>query len=361
MSGNGVDIDHVDVSHTALLRLQRSAQIGMVLVLIFIIVSGGLGGLLLRKHSEFWATQLFALTVALLAYIIVTWLHDVLVRRHLQLSMEQSIEEHIAKALLVVSESQAASISKIVDSATQKLQLIEKESFSILSRQFPNFLPRQVFPPANTSNPLFVRSVREAMLRSSTFYFKGVTARYLAPAIRSLSPNLRCEVLILDPRLEQDIWLYAQNRYAIEGSGFGKREELLRRVREEIYSSIVALSDIASITSIVVKLHAGPVFYRTELFDDRAFVSFYVDHPKSVYPISYEYDQSSFYFRAFQRDITDALSTDRPTIDLSGGVSERQLVGFLKKMGCALPLETLRAKAAEVHNELAIHWQAGDQ
>ena len=329
-------------------RLFLSAQTSFFLVLIIAAILGVAGGAtLFLLKNQFVGGQLLGVSASLGAYVIATWLHDLLVREHAQRVVELSVRQAVTETFREIMLRDGVNVQNIVQSAADQIRAMEKEYFAVLLKQFPTFIPQNVFPPSDASNPEFVNSLKQALSLSAEFYFKGVTARHVPLLLERERPtNVRCNILILDPRLDGEIWLYAQNRYSQEANINSRRTEYIDRVRQEIFASIVALWDCSSICPIVIKIHNGPVFYRTEMFDDRAFISFYVASSHFVYPVSYEYDSSSFYYKAFRRDIRDAISISGQTLDAVPGGSESRLEGFLEALGCSLSVGELRDQFA---------------
>jgi hypothetical protein len=325
--------------------LLRTSRFVLFLIILLVSIGGVFAAFVLQGQGETLLSGLTAgLAASLVAYVLSDWLNDTLVQRHAQTAVDLAIKENVALGFQQAAAQQSASVESIVQSVVEKVRNIEQEGFFVLSRQFPDFLPSNVFPPSNKSNPAFTQSLTEAMRDTKEFYFKGVTARHVPIFLeKQRASAVRCTVLILDPRLEQEIWLYSQNRYATEERLHERRPELIARVRREIFAAIVALWDARDICPITVKLHRGPVFYRIEMFDDRSLVSFYVGSERSIYPVSYEYRSASFYYKAFRRDVHDSFQLATSSLDMSGSAEEK-LASFLAEIGCTESVEVLRSE-----------------
>jgi hypothetical protein len=141
------------------------------------------------------------------------------------------------------------------------------------------------------------------------------------------------------------LWIYAKSRF----SDLADRGKLIRQVRREIYMSVVGMFDIAKLSPIEIKMHHGPVFYRTEIFDEKVFVSEFTSNLRTAYPITYVYDKGTFKYDAYLKDFVDSLELQSPSVTFDANSTVDDLFAFLKAIGYrSKDLGILRQEAHEL-------------
>lgn len=99
--------------------------------------------------------------------------------------------------------------------------------------------------------------------------------------------------------------------------------------------AIVALFDQAQRLGIQIELsvYASPIFYRTELLDDLALISYFTEKTATDYPTTYLYRKDSFFYNTIYTDIrqTHRLASASMIFDIRK--TEAELQQFLTGLG----------------------------
>ncbi len=97
-----------------------------------------------------------------------------------------------------------------------------------------------------------------------------------------------------------------------------------------------------------MKIYEGPVFYRTEIFDGQIFISYFTAKTATAFPVTYLYEQKSFFYDAFLTDFNQTFELSPLSITFSMRSSEQDLLSFLDTIGCnteEIPLLREEARA----------------
>ena len=206
-----------------------------------------------------------------------------------------------------------------------------------------------------------------ALMSGSTRYdHYGTTARFASfrlatgrsnPEIRRLNEVRLC---LIDPRAERHISAYCHLRLREDASApscAGTSNEV-HRIREEIYTTLVALFDISDDVPTSVYLHTNLPYFRCEMFDGGMFLTYYLGgarFPETLeFPVStrpyHVYKSAMLLARLFS---IKAINFDRqkPSADLIK--DDSALVALLTDLGCTSSLDELRGKRDGRFNDLA--------
>ena len=108
----------------------------------------------------------------------------------------------------------------------------------------------------------------------------------------------------------------------------------IQSVKQEIYMTIVDLFSQARRTTIDIRMHQGPIFYRTEIVDKKMFISFYTSKQSTAFPNSYVYEDHSFFYNAFLTDFKQTYDLAHIFTSFHPRSLPQDLVDFLQKIGC---------------------------
>jgi hypothetical protein len=86
--------------------------------------------------------------------------------------------------------------------------------------------------------------------------------------------------------------------------------------------------------TVELRMFHGPVFYRTEIFDEKLFISYYEARDATAYPTTYLYDRGSFFYEVFRTDFNQTFDLTQQSIIFNSRSQEEDLKDFLQKIGC---------------------------
>ena len=149
---------------------------------------------------------------------------------------------------------------------------------------------------------------------------------------------------MFDPRDDKALKLHAKEVYKDEKMN---DSEKMSNVKDSIYQAIVGLCDSRLHINVALKLYRDSIFYRSEIFDDSAIVTFYNQRQKfDTFPPSYQYEKQTIYYDIFNRDFMQTwnLATDRIEFikDTDDSECEKTLGNYLVALGCEKSVDTLR-------------------
>ncbi|MEM7492871.1 MAG: hypothetical protein AAF296_05775 [Pseudomonadota bacterium] len=232
----------------------------------------------------------------------------------------------------------------VADKVGDVLNNVQKQTYSLIAGEFPKFIPVTFFEATKTRNVVFEEEMIDAISESRQYYFRGVTARHVPIWLeRANTKELQVSVFVLDPNCNDYLELYIREKHD-ESNNLSSEQILteIEKVQRQIYYSLVGLFDARKLHPITIKLHRGPIFFRSEVFDKKCFVSLYVDAIGTNYPTTYLYNERSVFYQTFRKDITHCQQLASPSISLTSGTNEEELIGFLTKIGFSGSIEELR-------------------
>ena len=163
--------------------------------------------------------------------------------------------------------------------------------------------------------------------------------------------NLTCKILLIDPASEDLLRLYIRDRFGANVT-FAEAAERVRKVKQEIYMTVADLFDQARWTSIEIKMYNGPVFYRTEIFDEQVFISYFTAKIPTAFPTTYLYSRDSFFYNAFLTDFNQTFELASISTIFNSRSTEKDLLNFLIQIGCDVAeLPQLRKEAEKFRQE----------
>lgn len=325
-----------------------------LLTLVGILVSGLFT---LSVHIDATHPRLSAILAGvaseLLASIIFAALYAWMVEKH-QIGLVT--DEVLQSTESVLKEFECTHTDILRNTANETKALIDSVVHSYygeISSHFRQVIPENYFAPSDSPDPRFNAANSAALTKSTKYYFKGVTGRHVGIQLEACRRSeLDCSVSLLDPRREDLLRLYMRSRFGLIMQG-DMIQVRLAEVKNEIYSAIVSLYDLANRCPVEISFHHGPVFYRTEIYDDSMFLSLYIgDHP-TPYPPTYLYKRDTFYYDAFLKDFLQAREVSRANVRFDINSDEEELKDFLELTGCSHPeLDRLRKMSQSFRD----HW-----
>ena len=291
---------------------------------------------------------LIAVATSLLASLIFALVYSSVVERHHMTAINDELSSSVKKAVDEMKVIQQDNMRQISDLTFEKIEELEKTYYHEISMHFRELIPSDYFPPTNIPDKRFNEVLNSALAKSHHYMFKGVTGRFIPSRLSTINHhNLTCKVLLIDPASEDLLRLYIRDRFGTTVSN-AEISEHVHKVKQEIYMSVVDLFDQARWSAIEIKMYHGPVFYRTELFDDFVFISYFTTKPPTAFPTTYLYNKDSFFYNAFLTDFNQTFELASISTQFTSRSTEQNLLDFLAQIGCdANGLPELRQEAEQ--------------
>ena len=327
-------------------------------LLVGALIAVAVGGLLFayqlfKAEESYWSAILLSISASVISYLVTLLLHSSILERRQRAAFFESMENKIGSSYDLLEKEMRTRIGAVTEDVKKTIEESDKQTFSYISRKFPDLIPSRVFPPSDTPLSSFIEAWDESAKNSKRYVFRGVTARHIGPFLSRTNPqNLTAQVFLLDPRNTEQIWLYSRCLYSDGGSEPSHRAEQIKTIQSQIYFGVFSLLQAASFCVISVKLHSGGVFFRSEIFDDTVLVSFLTPNNKNRYPAVYAYQAGSIYHDAFAADIGHLSALDGAEITMTPNTTEDQVLEFLKGIGFEGTLEDLKAEADKFRSKL---------
>jgi hypothetical protein len=330
-----------------------------LLVIVFCFFLFYFGPQILPGYKE----ALISVSTSLFASLVFARLYSSIVERHHQAAMNAEIARNVKSAVEEIKQAEQGYIQRIVDHTVAKIEELDKSHYHEISTHFRELIPARSFPPTDKPEKGFNQLLTDELLRSRTYFFKGVTGRYIAARLATARrQNLACKVLLSDPSSKDLLRLYVKDRFGITLSG-NEMETRIEQVKREIFMTIIDLFAWTRWTTPVeLKLYRGPVFYRTEILDEFFIISFFTSHVTlpTAFPTTYLYKRDSFYYETYLTDFNQAFELADKSIILNSKTTEENLHDFLNRIGCDLSLlPQLREEAEQFRNDFLARtdWQ----
>jgi hypothetical protein len=316
---------------TIAIRMARSSLVLMLVVLSIAVLFAGFG---LAANYATWSSTLLGIGGSLVASLVFATLSSSLVDKLLEKEIAEVIddrlkqhEERLSLRLRERDRAQESNLAKLFTSLTS-------DSYSSIVRALPDIVPRRIYPATESSDPGYVDHIIRGMRTSSSYVFRGVTARHVAQFLKSARPShLSCTVLLLDPRREDLLSLYVRERFDLPQDDLLRFSSEIANVREEIRSSIRDLFGVCGLLPVHVGVHQGPVYFRSELFDDEAFLSLYAGTAATAYPWTAVFSKGSFVFQFLRKDAQEIAAIAANGATFTTTSTKADLERFLATLG----------------------------
>ena len=248
-----------------------------------------------------------SVSTSLFASLIFALIYSSIVDRHHLTVVSNELARNVERAVEEMKNLQQDNVQKITDVTSTKIEEIEKSFFHEISHHFRELIPADHFPSTEQPDQHFNNTLNGTLAKSRFYLFKGVTGRYIPGRLSGVAQhNLTCRILLIDPANVDLLQLYVRDRFG-NTTSIAEVSKRVETVRQEIYMTIVDLFDQARRTSVEIKLYNGPIFYRTEIFDEKMFISFFTVKTSTAFPTTYLYTKDSFFYNAFLTDFNQTF------------------------------------------------------
>jgi len=202
------------------------------------------------------------------------------------------------------------------------------------------FLPTDQYPATKGFDQRFNRDLTRDMCRSTFYFFRGTSAKYVPARLRLCDHHLDvAQVMLLDPRADGTIEARAMDRRRrpeYDGKNLG---EIKEEIKGEILLALIALFDCRDQCDIEVGFSATTSPVRIEVFDDAIYTSLYrsAESERNTHPETARFGRDSQPYQIFRDECRRQLQlatsrrrfTTRDTdVDILEFVSSLGFVGI---------------------------------
>jgi hypothetical protein len=222
----------------------------------------------------------------------------------------------------------------------------EEKYCSEIQKNLGEYLPKKRFPRSNSPSPEYNKVLTDAFLTTNNYKFRGTQGIFIPIRLENLYKekgdirNLSVEILIFDPRDNDALKLHAREVYKDESM---TDDDKLKNVKESIFQAIVGLYETRALTNIQLRLYRDSIFYRSEIFDNSVFITFYNQRQKfDSFPPSFQYEKNTIYYDIFDRDFKQTWLLAKERIEFNINTEIAELETFLAKLECEKSIKELQ-------------------
>jgi hypothetical protein len=314
------------------------------------------GAVFIARYARAWTVLIIIAGVILsLGLIAVGYLASL---PHKYLDAFTAIGESVLASLLLY-----ILISVFLDPRRQIAQAHSLAGYAIeeanrqFQQRFAASLPTAVYEASSLPKIEFRENFVELLTKSTRYDHCGTTAHFasfrLASArnhseVRHLDQIRLC---VLDPRADEVIRAHCLLRMRDDPRP-NRHHHLVTevaRMKEEVFTTLLALFDISGYVSTAVYLHTNLPYFRCEMLDDGMFLTYYLGDAR--YPETLEFEAATRPYRAYKSAMilvrrfatkTIQFGSSGPSADLVH--DEDGLRDLLAELGCTVSIQELRQK-----------------
>lgn len=259
----------------------------------------------------------------------------------------------IATGLLVSAAFGIAQalVTSHVSAELLRASVVEEVSRS-LAQSSNAYYPTNEYPASRAPDPLFNSQLSGDLRGSSTFWFRGFSARYAAARLSfNQNVSLQAHLILPDPRLVGT--LEGRIDYAIRHKVYPNldRNGILAKVKKDILLGITGLFEARHNCAIVeLILTPTPLLDRYEIFRDAIWVTLYSDPGQGTkFPRTLRFPASSVMYLMQQADCLQTRNhPSSRVISFPRTLSDEGVLGMFKEItGEMLTPEDHQALKAE--------------
>ncbi|MCC6299229.1 MAG: hypothetical protein IT314_08015 [Anaerolineales bacterium] len=212
------------------------------------------------------------------------------------------------------------------------------------SQRFEKLLPRTTYDATSKSTEGFNDDFNELFSSSNTYFFKGDAGSYASYRLTELCENKslldkHIRLLVLDPRDDRVLLSRVNTEYSRRNLTKQQLAKATEDLREKIFVTLVALFDICHKARVEVALYKEYPFFRTEIFDEGLFLTYYISGDTST---SYLYSRKTLAYDAYMLNFIQNFDGSNDHIVFGNETNERDLQAILGGYGCKIQLAELR-------------------
>ena len=196
-------------------------------------------------------------------------------------------------------------------------------------------LPMSAYSATEGFDRAFNIALMGAFEQSSTFYFRGVSAKYIPARIKAarVCPD-SMKIYISGPSAEAAIRTRVADRLKNPKYADSDPNALFESLREEMITSFVGLYDCRAYSSIDVVFFADTSVTRLELTDSQLFMSWYhsPSADASAFPETFGFTPESLPYRTNKLDLIRRGDISRQTIRVRRDLTALEMCSILSEL-----------------------------
>jgi hypothetical protein len=200
------------------------------------------------------------------------------------------------------------------------------------------FLPTDQYPATKDFDPRFNRDLTRDMCRSSFYFFRGTSAKYIPARLRECDHHLELtQVVLLDPRDSTTIEARATDRRRRPEYDGKTIADIEGEIRAEILMAFVALFDCRDMCDIEVGFSISTSPVRIEVFDDAIYTSIYrsLESQRNTHPETARFSRDSQTYQIFRDECRRQMQLAALRRRFTPRDSDRELCEFISLLGFA--------------------------
>lgn len=233
--------------------------------------------------------------------------------------------------------------------SVQVTKIATEYATSLFKERFDKMMPAKIYPQTNVPTKGFNDDFDDLLKDSKTYKYKGDVAAYTAFRLHSLSQKgtlleKEIKLLLLDPR---EISLFeGRAQMELSSKSYSKTEltDYANALRTKVYITLVALFDICHSIRVEVAFHKEHLFFRSEIFDDGLFLTYYLG---GEFPSTYLYTRKTLSYDAFLLNFWQNYNDSTAIFVFNNQLTEDEFKNRLHVLGCTMSIEDLRYEMNE--------------
>jgi hypothetical protein len=200
------------------------------------------------------------------------------------------------------------------------------------------FLPTDQYPATRAFDPRFNRDITADMCHSSTYLFRGTSAKYVPGRLRRPDHRLElAQVILLDPRDRSAIEARAADRRRRPEHEGKARNEIEQEMRDEILLALVALFDCREQCDIEIGFSTATSSVRIELFDRAIYTSLYrsTESLRNSHPETARFGRDSQPYLIFKDECRRQMELATSRRRFTTRDTDADLIDFASSLGFA--------------------------
>jgi hypothetical protein len=200
------------------------------------------------------------------------------------------------------------------------------------------FLPTDQYPATREFDPRFNRDITSDICHSSSYFFRGTSAKYVPARLHAADHHLElAQVILLDPRDRSAIEARAADRRRRPEHDGKARAEIEQEIRNEILLALVALFDCREQCDIEIGLSATTSPVRIEIFDRAVYTSLYrsAESLRNTHPETVRFSRDSQPYLIFEDECRRQMQLATLRRRFTTRDTDSDLIDFASALGFA--------------------------
>lgn len=252
----------------------------------------------------------------------------------------------LASILFYILYSMSAEEKVLREISESSAKAATEFATSLFQQRFESMLPVKVYPATSAPVEEFDIDFNNLLRDSKIYKHKGDSAGFATFRLTVLSErgyplDKEITLLLLDPRRKDLFEERAKHELSSLHKMYNKAEllETANKLRNNVYITLMGLYDICHITKVQVAFYEEHVFFRTELMDGGAFLTYYLG---GEFPGSYLYPQKTFTYKAYFTNFRQVYDSSTKKISFDNRLQDDEFAKDLQELGCEFNIDDLR-------------------